>query len=72
MLAGRMSNQEEDEVEDELMELERQVNGIKEGELQQTEELPPVPTTDLPQQNVLRKERWERRQREQEEALLAS
>jgi charged multivesicular body protein 6 len=67
-----MSNQEEDEVEDELMELERQVNGVKEGQLQQAEELPDAPTADLPQQSVLQKERWERRQREQEEALLAS
>jgi charged multivesicular body protein 6 len=71
MLAGRMSNAEEDEVEEELEQLERQVNGVKEDTANKTEELPEAPTTDLPQK-VSQKERWERRAREQEEAMLAA
>ena len=72
MLAGRMSNQEEDEVEDELAELERQVNGVKEGQPTQAEELPDAPTAELPAQTESQKDRWDRRQREQQEALLAA
>ncbi|KAH6722196.1 charged multivesicular body protein 6-B [Leptodontidium sp. MPI-SDFR-AT-0119] len=61
MLGGRISNQDEDEVEDELAALEAEVTGIP---------LPEVPTTDLP-----RKERAKVRQQEREEqqrvAMLA-
>ncbi|KAL5324200.1 hypothetical protein ACEPPN_008744 [Leptodophora sp. 'Broadleaf-Isolate-01'] len=53
MLGGRISNQDEDEVEDELAALEAEVTGIP---------LPEVPTTDLP-----RKERAKVRQQEREE-----
>ncbi|KAG4429553.1 hypothetical protein IFR05_014962 [Cadophora sp. M221] len=61
MLGGRISNQDEDEVEDELAALEAEVTGIP---------LPEVPTTDLPT-----KERAKVRQQEREEqqrvAMLA-
>ncbi|KAH7356827.1 Snf7 family [Rhexocercosporidium sp. MPI-PUGE-AT-0058] len=61
MLGGRISNQDEDEVEDELAALEAEVTGIP---------LPEVPSTDLP-----RKERAKVRQQEREEqqrvAMLA-
>ncbi|CZT00685.1 related to VPS20 Vaculolar protein sorting (putative) [Rhynchosporium agropyri] len=61
MLGGRISNQDEDEVEDELAALEAEVTGVP---------LPEVPTTDLP-----RKERAKVRQQEREEyqrvAMLA-
>jgi charged multivesicular body protein 6 len=67
MLAGRMSNQEEDEVEEELEALDRLINGVKE-DLQQ--ELPTVPTHAISPKES-QKERWERRAREQQEAILA-
>ncbi|PBP20430.1 SNF7 family protein [Diplocarpon rosae] len=61
MLGGRISNQDEDEVEDELAALEAEVTGVP---------LPEVPTTDLP-----KKERAKVRQQEREEqqrvAMLA-
>ncbi|OBT42843.1 hypothetical protein VE00_08165 [Pseudogymnoascus sp. WSF 3629] len=63
MLGGKISNQDEDEVEDELEALEAQVTGV----------MPSVPTTKLP-----RKERAEARekqreeQREERQAMLAS
>lgn len=60
MLGGRISNQDEDEVEDELDALEAEVTGVP---------LPDVPTTELPT-----RERAKVRQREQEEqrqAMLA-
>lgn len=57
MLGGRISNQDEDEVEDELEALEAEVTGVP---------LPEVPTTELP-----RKERAKARQREQEEQRTA-
>jgi charged multivesicular body protein 6 len=53
MLGGRISNQDEDEVEDELEALEVEVTGVP---------LPAVPTTELPS-----KERAKVRQREREE-----
>ncbi|KAF2102852.1 charged multivesicular body protein-like protein 6 [Rhizodiscina lignyota] len=62
MLAGRMSNQDEDEVEDELEALEAEVSGVK---------LPDAPSQELEgQQPTLAetaKERARRRAREQEE-----
>jgi charged multivesicular body protein 6 len=60
MLGGQISNQDEDEVEDELDALEAEVTGVP---------LPEVPTTQLPT-----KERAKVRQRDQEEqrqAMLA-
>jgi charged multivesicular body protein 6 len=57
MLGGRISNQDEDEVEDELDALEAEVTGVP---------LPEVPTTELPT-----KERAKVRQREQEEQRQA-
>ena len=68
MLAGKMSNQEEDEVEEELEALARQVNGVEERE---GEELPNAPTSELPVKET-KKERWERRAREQQEELIAA
>jgi charged multivesicular body protein 6 len=63
MLGGRISNQDEDEVEDELAALEAEVNNVP---------LPEVPTTELPSKEP--RERAKARQREQEQqrtALLA-
>jgi charged multivesicular body protein 6 len=54
MLGGRISNQDEDEVEDELDALEAEVMGVP---------LPDVPTAELPA-----KERAKARQKEREEA----
>lgn len=67
MLGGRISNHDEDEVEDELEALEREVAGIP---------LPEVPTTALPIQERDSKERAKARQRDREreeprEAILA-
>ncbi|KAF2403547.1 Snf7-domain-containing protein [Trichodelitschia bisporula] len=62
MLAGRMSNQDEDEVEDELAELERQVAGI--------DKLPDAPSKALEREETP-KERRERRAREQLETQAA-
>ena len=53
MLGGRISNQDEDEVEDELDALEAELTGVP---------LPDVPTAELPS-----KERAKARQREREE-----
>lgn len=53
MLGGRISNQDEDEVEDELDALEAEVTGVP---------LPNIPTSELPS-----KERAKARQREREE-----
>jgi charged multivesicular body protein 6 len=61
MLGGRISNQDEDEVEDELEALAAELRGIP---------LPDVPTAELPS-----KERAKARQKEREEeqrvAMLA-
>ncbi|PSS20530.1 hypothetical protein M430DRAFT_34785 [Amorphotheca resinae ATCC 22711] len=57
MLGGMMSNQDEDEVEDELNALEAEITGVP---------LPSVPTSEL-----LSKKRAEARQREQEEQKVA-
>ncbi|KIV99197.1 uncharacterized protein PV09_09148 [Verruconis gallopava] len=62
MLAERMTNQDEDEVEDELAQLEREVNGIV-----SVDELPDAPRQPLEQQET-EKERRERRAREREDA----
>ncbi|KAL1973135.1 hypothetical protein VTN31DRAFT_6677 [Thermomyces dupontii] len=67
MLAGQMSNQDEDEVEDELETLEREVRG---------EQLPDVPDSALPEpteeeKEQKRKERAKARARERA-AMLAS
>lgn len=53
MLGGRISNQDEDEVEDELDALEAELTGVP---------LPDVPTAELPS-----KERAKARQREREQ-----
>ncbi len=50
MLGTRMSNQDEDEVEDELDALEREVNGTS---LPSLQELPDTPTVSLPEADVL-------------------
>jgi charged multivesicular body protein 6 len=70
LLAGKISNGDEDEVENELEQLEREVNGVKETPPQK---LPDAPTDEL-QRKETEKERWARRAREQQEereALLA-
>jgi charged multivesicular body protein 6 len=64
-----MSNQDEDEVEDELEQLEREVNGIKETVPKQSSpelSLPQAPSKE-PERTESQKERWERRAREQRE-----
>lgn len=48
MLAGQISNQDEDEVEDELAALEAEVNGG----VKVQEPLPSVPDTKLPERRV--------------------
>ena len=57
MLGGRISNQDEDEVEDELDALEAELTGVP---------LPDVPTAELPS-----KERAKAREREREEKRVA-
>lgn len=52
-LAGQMSNEDEDEVEDELEAMEREMNGI--------EALPDVPTTELEKEQKQRERAKERR-----------
>jgi charged multivesicular body protein 6 len=60
MLGGRISNQDEDEVEDELEALQAEVTGVP---------LPEVPTTELPTK-VRAKIRQQQRE-EQRQAMLA-
>ena len=60
MLGGKISNDDEDEVEDELEALEAQVTGV----------LPSVPTTKLPPKE--RAEAREKQREEQRQAMLAS
>ena len=70
MLAGQISNQDEEEVEDELAALEAEVNGRT--KVQQP--LPSVPDTQLPERRVGEEtpEREEERpQGERREAMLA-
>lgn len=62
MLGGRISNHDEDEVEDELAALEAEVNGVP---------LPEVPTTELPSSTKLRAEARKREQEEQDEQRVA-
>jgi charged multivesicular body protein 6 len=60
MLGDKISNQDEDEVEDELEALEAEVTGV----------LPSVPTTKLPAKE--RAEKREKAREEQRQAMLAS
>jgi charged multivesicular body protein 6 len=60
MLSERMTNADEDEVEDELERLEREVNGVVD-----VGKLPDAPTKELEQRQV-EKDRRERRARERE------
>jgi len=60
MLGGRISNQDEDEVEDELDALEAEMTGVP---------LPDVPTIDLP--TKARAKARQREQEEQQQAMLA-
>lgn len=60
MLAGRMTNADEDEVEDELEALEAEVMGGKVS-------LPDAPTKELPVSKETARERAERRAKEREE-----
>jgi charged multivesicular body protein 6 len=65
MLAGQMSNQDEDEVEDELEALQREVEG--------TVEMPNVPTAALPELTDEEKEKEARaraKARAQERAAM--
>ena len=60
MLGGKISNQDEDEVEDELEALEVQITGV----------LPSVPRTELPSKDRARAR--EKQREEQRQAMLAS
>lgn len=60
MLGGKISNQDEDEVEEELEALEAELTGF----------LPEVPSTELPQK--VRAEAREKRKEEVRQAMLAS
>jgi charged multivesicular body protein 6 len=60
MLGGRISNQDEDEVEDELEALEAELTGVP---------LPEVPTTDLPLKDRAKVRQQQRE--EQRQAMLA-
>jgi charged multivesicular body protein 6 len=62
MLGGQISNQDEDEVEDELEALEAEVTGVP---------LPAVPTTELPSEVKKQKQLARRLEREQRTAMLA-
>ncbi|ELR02617.1 ESCRT-III subunit protein vps20 [Pseudogymnoascus destructans] len=63
MLGGKISNQDEDEVEDELEALEAQVTGV----------MPSVPTTKLPsKERAGAREKQREEQREERQAMLAS
>ncbi|KFX87646.1 hypothetical protein O988_09338 [Pseudogymnoascus sp. VKM F-3808] len=62
MLGGKISNHDEDEVEDELEALEAQVTGV----------MPSVPTTKLPsKERAEARERQREEQREERQAMLA-
>ncbi|KAM7220474.1 snf7 family protein [Rhypophila decipiens] len=71
MLGGRISNQDEEEVEDELAALEAEVVGKKEVDRapQQQEPLPNVPDTELGVPSIVEGQRQQIRQ--QQEAVLA-
>ena len=60
MLGGRISNQDEDEVEDELDALEAEITGVP---------LPEVPKIELP--TKMRAQARQREQEEQRQAMLA-
>jgi len=62
MLGGRISNQDEDEVEDELEALEAEVTGVP---------LPEVPTSELPSRERAKARQREREREEAKEAILA-
>jgi len=68
-----MSNQDEDEVEDELAALEAEINGVHEPAVA-THDLPDAPSQEPIAKPETQKERWSRRareQREEQEAILA-
>ena len=70
MLGGKMSNEDEDEVEDELLAMEREANGVPampDAPTKVHEPMPQVPAGDL--QRAREKERAE--QRRQKEAIAA-
>lgn len=60
MLGGQMTNQDEDEVEDELDALEAEVTGVP---------LPEVPTTELP--TKVRAQIREQKREDERQAMLA-
>ena len=64
MLGGRISNQDEDEVEDELDALEAEITGVP---------MPNAPTSELPTgaRQKLEKQRADARQTEREEQRMA-
>ena len=70
MLGGRISNQDEDEVEDELAALEAEVAG----KLHAQQPLPSVPDTQLPTEQESQPERRPERPRQDQarQAMLAS
>jgi charged multivesicular body protein 6 len=66
MLAGRMSNEDEDEVEAELEDLEREVNGVADTESATPElNLPNAPSQEPPVLIPSQRERWKERAKQQ-------
>ena len=65
MLGGKMSNQDEDEVEDELEGLEREVNGVRGSEVLA---LPEAPRTELRESESLKVQAERRKVRARERA----
>lgn len=74
MLRGQISNEDEDEVEDELEALNRQVNGVEaEEEEEQEVSLPVAPTTELEgREEQVRQQKERARARERERRAQAS
>ncbi|KAI1855167.1 hypothetical protein JX266_000032 [Neoarthrinium moseri] len=67
MLGGRISNQDEEEVEDELAALELEVNGPLNSEMSGTPVLPNVPDTRLPETPDAEPETAAAKQRQQQQ-----
>ncbi|KAI5863447.1 charged multivesicular body protein 6 [Durotheca rogersii] len=70
MLGGRMTNQDEDEVEDELAALEQEVNGPAAAAA--ADALPSVPDTKLPEPRAAEQQRQRQEPEPERTAVLAS
>jgi charged multivesicular body protein 6 len=71
MLAGQMSNEDEDEVEAELENLEREVNGVTDTDAATPElNLPNAPSKEPPVSTPSQRERWKERAKQHQEELI--